>query len=160
MFINTCMYFCVSYSFYLCEIHLVWYLVLTICVSVLQSMTVDNISYSLNHDKHQVNNQLPAHKFIVVLYRSWTPLTETFMDLTVWRTEGAWFSEPPLKAASVSWILGVCSSSQYNPADTQRENTAGNISTCVKLWLSPVTLLRNFSLFLHWTEPRMGNYPR
>lgn len=90
----------------------------------------------------QVNNHLSALRFIVV--PSQQKCTHWYVHGRHHLARGGFvYSEQPVKAASVSWILGVCS--QYNP-ETQRENT-GNISTCVQLWLSPVTLLQNFFSF-------------
>lgn len=56
------------------------------------------------------------------------------LDRLIWQA-GVAFSKRPLKAASVSWILGVCS--QLN-LETVRENT-GNIATWAQPCLSPVT---------------------
>lgn len=52
-------------------------------------------------------------------------------------------SEWLMKAASVSWILGVCS--QFN-LETERESIS-NISAWVQPCLSPVTVFENFFPF-------------
>lgn len=67
------------------------------------STTVDNISYSENHDKHQVNNQLPSHKFIVVLSQ---------LNYTDWNVHG-----PHCLANGRSWILRAASEGSVSLQD-------------------------------------------